>query len=84
MKLYNIYNIISNKTVRNNEHFYKRFKKYNKSVLGQLVQTNRGYFIDGKNVDLKAVHLWHEMNKNPQLANNYSAEWKKHQSSKVE
>lgn len=57
MKLYNLYSVISNKTVRQNEKFYKRYRKH-KFVPGTLVQTNRGFFIDGHQVDLKSVNLY--------------------------
>ena len=53
-KLYNLYSVISNKTIRKNEKFYKRFPKH-KFVPGILVKTNRGYFIDGYNVDQKSA-----------------------------
>ena len=52
-KLYGLYCVISNKTVRRNEKKYKRFKK--DGVTGTLVKTNRGYFIDGREVDKKSV-----------------------------
>lgn len=60
MKLYNLYTVISNKAVRKNEKFYKRFPRH-KSVKGTLVQTNRGYFIDGKNVDFASAELYQSM-----------------------
>lgn len=55
-KLHGLYCVISNKTVRKNEKKYKRFKK--DGVPGVLVKTNRGYFIDGKQVDQKAVDIF--------------------------
>ena len=60
MKLYNLYSVISNKTVRQNEKFFKKFP-YHKFVPGKLVQTNRGYFIDGHNVDQKSVELYNSL-----------------------
>ncbi len=57
MKLYNLYSIISNKGIRKNEKLYKRYPKH-KYVPGVLIKTNRGYFIDGKNVDLKSAELY--------------------------
>lgn len=57
MKLYNLYSVVSNKTVRKNEKLYKRYSKH-KFVPGILVKTNRGYFIDGHNVDLKSAELY--------------------------
>lgn len=62
MKLYDLYCVIDNKTVRTHEKFYKRFKKTNKKCPGMLVKTNRGYFIDGCHVDRKAVELWFSAN----------------------
>ena len=56
-KLYNLYSVISNKTVRRNEKFYKRFPK-RADVKGTLVKTNRGYFIDGHHVDMKSVETY--------------------------
>lgn len=73
-KLYFLYSVISNKTVRAHENFYKKFKKKNKYVLGTLVKTNRGYFVDGKQIDEKSVETWHNLNNNEELAKQlYSA-----------
>ena len=52
MKLYDIFNVVDNKTIRKHENFYKRFKKTSKESFGTMVKTNRGYFIDGHRVDL--------------------------------
>lgn len=57
MKLYDLYSIVSNKHVRKNEKLYRRYPK-NKILPGTLVKTNRGFFIDGHNVDQKAVDLY--------------------------
>ena len=62
MKLYDIFNVVDNKTVRKHENFYKRFKKASKDALGTMVKTNRGYFIDGYHVDLRSAKTWLEMN----------------------
>lgn len=75
MKLYNLYNVISNKTVRDHEKHYRKFRRKNDNVLGRLVQTSRGYFINGHQVDLAAVHLWHELNNNEQRAAGAKAMW---------
>ena len=56
MKLYNLYSVISNKTIRNHERFSKTYKSH-KFVPGTLVRTNRGFFIDGYNVDIKSAEL---------------------------
>ena len=62
MKLYDIFHIVDNKTVRKHENFYKRFKKASKEAPGIMVKTNRGYFIDGHRVDLKSAKIWFEIN----------------------
>ena len=48
MKLYDIFHVVDNKTVRKHENFYKRFKKASKEAPGIMVKTNRGYFIDNQ------------------------------------
>lgn len=60
--LYNLYTVISNKTVRQHENFFKKYRKKNKKTPGTLVRTNRGWFIDGKEVDKRSVDLWHSLN----------------------
>lgn len=60
--LYDLYSVVSNKTVRKNEKYYKKFKKRNKEIPGTLVKTNRGYFIDGYNVDKRSSDLWLKAN----------------------
>lgn len=62
MKLYDIFCVVDNKTVRKHENFYKRFKKASKESFGTMVKTNRGYFIDGHHVDLKSAKIWFETN----------------------
>ena len=62
MKLYDIFNVVDNKTVRKHENFYKRFKKASKESFGIMVRTNRGYFIDGFHVDLRSAKTWLEIN----------------------
>lgn len=62
MKLYDIFNVVDNKTVRKHENFYKRFKKASKESFGVMVRTNRGYFIDGFHVDLRSAKTWLEIN----------------------
>ena len=58
MKLYDIFYVVDNKTVRKHENFYKRFKKASKESFGVMVRTNRGYFIDGFHVDLRSANTW--------------------------
>ena len=62
MKLYDIFYVVDNKTVRKHENFYNRFKKASKESFGVMVRTNRGYFIDGFHVDLRSAKTWLEMN----------------------
>lgn len=62
MKLYDIFNVVDNKTVRKHENFYKKFRKGNKSNLGTMVKTNRGYFIDNHHVDSRSAKTWFEIN----------------------
>ena len=62
MKLYDIFYVVDNKTVRKHENFYKRFKKASKESFGVMVKTNRGYFIDGFHVDLRSAKTWLEIN----------------------
>lgn len=64
-KLYGVYHVISNKTVREHEKFYIRWKNKDKNIPGAIMErTNRGYFIDGYNVDEKAIETWFTMTKN--------------------
>ena len=58
MKLYDIFNVVDNKTIRKHENF----KKTSKESFGIMVKTNRGYFIDGRHVDLKSAKTWFEIN----------------------
>ena len=62
MKLYDIFCVVDNKTVRKHENFYKKFKKASKDTYGTMIKTNRGYFIDGHHVDLKSAKTWFEIN----------------------
>lgn len=69
MKLYNIFNVIDNKSVRAKE---RKFVKFNRTkgiyVPGRLIETNRGYFIEGKHVDMKAAETWMAINEGRILA----------------
>ena len=62
MKLYDIFYVTDNKTVRKHENFYKKFKRASKDAYGTMIKTNRGYFIDGHHVDLKSAKTWFEIN----------------------
>jgi len=64
-KLYGVYNVISNKTVRQYEHFRIWWKNKNPEIPGSnMEKTNRGYFIDGYNVDLASADQWFAATKN--------------------
>lgn len=63
--LYGKYAVVSKKTVREKESFLRRWKNRIKDVPGEeMVKTNRGYFIDGWNVDEKSTELWFTLTKN--------------------
>ena len=62
MKLYDIFCVVDNKTVRKHENFYKKFKRASKDAYGTMIKTNRGYFIDGHHVDFKSAKTWFEIN----------------------
>ena len=62
MKLYDIFCVVDNKTIRKHENFYKKFKRASKDAYGTMIKTNRGYFIDGRHVDLKSAKIWFETN----------------------
>lgn len=63
-KLYGVYSVVSNKTVREHEKFIRRWKNKNKNVSGTIMEhTNRGWFIDGYNVDEKSINDWFTMTK---------------------
>lgn len=64
-KLYGVYHVISNKTVREYEKFYVYWKNKDKNIPGSIMErTNRGYFIDGYHVDEKAIETWFAKTKN--------------------
>lgn len=61
-KLYGLFHVVSNKTVREKEKFHKTWTNRKKNIPSEkLEKTNRGYFIDGYNVDQKAVDDWFTM-----------------------
>lgn len=58
-KLYGMFSVISNKTVRAKENFFVRWKNKNKDFPSkEMIKTNRGWFIDGHNVDEKSADIW--------------------------
>jgi hypothetical protein len=57
--LYGGYSVISNKTVRTKEKLLIRWRNNNTKVPGkEMVKTNRGYFLDGYNIDERSIKLW--------------------------
>ena len=63
--LYGVYAVISNKTVRANEKLLIRWHNNKKDVPGEeMIHTNRGWFIDGYQVDEKSTEKWFDMTKN--------------------
>lgn len=63
--LYGGYSVVSNKTVRAKEKFLVRWKNKDPNIPGkEMVKTNRGYFIDGYNVDERSTNLWFKLTKN--------------------
>lgn len=57
--LYDLYSVISNKTVRKNENCFIRWRNKKEEVPGKfMVKTNRGWFLDGYNIDERSVKLW--------------------------
>ncbi len=63
-ELYGTYSVISNKTVRRNEKKFFRWKSKDKEIPGrEMVQTNRGWFIDGHHVDEVSVERWFALTK---------------------
>ena len=60
--LYGGYSVVSNKTVRAKEKLLIRWKNHNPNIPGkEMIKTNRGYFIDGYNVDQRSTDLWFKL-----------------------
>lgn len=63
--LYGLYAVVSNKTVRAKERLMIRWKNRNSSVPGnEMIKTNRGWFLDGYQLDEKSTELWFTATKN--------------------
>ena len=61
-KLYGLFSVVSNKTVREKEKYLRRWFNKKKEIPSERIEkTNRGWFIDGYNVDDKSVDLWFSM-----------------------
>lgn len=56
-KVLNLFPIVSNKTIRPHEKFYKKYP-YNKALNCRLIETNRGFFINSCEVDRKSVEIY--------------------------
>ena len=63
--LYDIYSVVSNKTVREHEHLMVRWWNKNKAIPGrEMIKTNRGWFLDGWNIDEKSTQKWFNLTGN--------------------
>ena len=63
--LYGFYAVISNKTVRAHEKFMVRWWNKKKGVPGsEMIKTNRGWFLDGYQLDEKSTDLWFNLTGN--------------------
>lgn len=64
-KLYGLFSVTSNKTVRKNEKFRRIWWNRKKDVPSERMErTNRGWFIDGYQVDERSVNKWFELTGN--------------------
>lgn len=67
--LYGLFSVISNKTVREKENFHRIWWNKTKAVPSEKMEkTNRGWFIDGYNVDERSIELWFKLTGNNQNA----------------
>ena len=68
-KLYGLFSVVSNKTVRKKESFLKTWINKQTNVPSEKMErTRRGWFIDGYHVDERSVNDWFQMtgnNRNP-------------------
>lgn len=63
--LYGIYGVISNKTVREHEREFIWWLNKNKAIPGyEMIKTNRGWFLDGWNIDEKSTEKWFNLTHN--------------------
>ena len=68
--LYGLFAVTSNKTVRKNEKSYRVWKNRKKNVPSEKIEhTNRGWFIDGYQVDEKSVENWFMLTENNRYEN---------------
>ena len=82
MKLFDKFEVVSNKTVRKKEKFFKKYYGH-KSVPGQLIKTNRGFFMavfhkatketpaytTTHEIDQKSAELWFDLVKSAKKNN---------------
>ena len=68
-KLYGLFSVVSNKTVRKKENFLKTWTNKHTNIPSEKMEkTNRGWFIDGYQVDDRSVNEWFALtgnNRNP-------------------
>ena len=63
--LYGLFSVVSNKTVRAKENKLRTWWNNVKEVPSKKMQkTNRGWFIDGYNVDERSINLWFKLTEN--------------------
>lgn len=63
--LYGVYAVVSNKTVRTKEKLLIRWYNKKADIPGkEMVKTNRGWFIDGYQVDDRSVNDWFRLTGN--------------------
>lgn len=63
--LYGLYAVVSNKTVRAKEKRMTRWWNNNTSIPGyEMIRTNRGWFLDGYQLDEKSTDKWFMLTKN--------------------
>ena len=63
--LYGLFSVVSNKTVRAKESFLRTWTNKTKDVPSEKMEkTNRGWFIDGYQVDDRSVNDWFRLTGN--------------------
>lgn len=75
--LYGLYGVVSNKSVRQREKLMIRWWNKGKKVPGdEMIKTNRGWFLDGWNVDEKSVESWFQATGNDRsFRPNFKKKW---------
>ena len=68
-KLYGLFSVVSNKSVRQKEKFHRAWYNRKKEVPStKMEHTNRGWFIDGYHVDERSVSRWFQLTDNDRTA----------------